>query len=230
MIPFTCYDLETKPHSREVLESLKPEFKASAACKSAEAIAKSIAEKESDFFERAALSPFYGSIVVIGTIHDGQPMMLEGDEKELLHSFWALFSAHGHADMRWCFWSGCGAPGGFDLKFIIQRSMILGVKIPAGVRNGRFFSERIIDLAATFLLHDPTAYLSLTNAANILGLFREDQSLVRKAKSDEVQGANFHLFYDGLATIEPRETQRAKALSYLGNDLKLTSAIARRIL
>lgn len=220
--PYTVFDLESAPLPRERLEQLIPEIKAHPACKSPESISKSIAERTADFYEKAALSALFGRIVVIGTLTPhGEPRFIQGEEKAILEEFWGLVAEQGQADMRWAYWSGCGAPGGFDLRYVIQRSMILGVRIPSFVRNGRFFTERIVDLAAVFLLHDPTAYLSLSNAAKVMGLIVPGSGLTVKSKHDEVTGANFHQFY---------LTDPHKALGYLVNDLKLTAAIASRVL
>lgn len=188
-----------------------------------------IAEAKADFFADAALSPLTGSIVIIGLIdQDGEIVLLEGTEADIIGDFWVHFVT-AQPDVRWCFWSGCGNPGrNFDLDFIVTRSRILGIKVPAIVRSGRYYGNRFVDLASEFLLYQSDAYLSLTNAAELLGVFDGPlwvggPNAARKDKSDPVIGATFAANYDNEAT-------RFLALQYLINDLYLSFGVAQSIL
>lgn len=206
----------------DLLREMAPEFKSHSNCKTDEAKAKSIAEKTADFYDDAALSPLYGCILVIGLMDEqGNYTTLEGDEKDVLEMFWSTYEK---TPDKWCFWSGSGNSQAFDIDFILTRSRILGVKYPYTIRNGRHYSSRIMDLAAEFLLHNSQSYLSLSNAAAVMGLYRQDASLVRKSATEEVTGKDFARFYRGT----PEE--KAKAMLYLERDLILTQRLAKRIL
>jgi len=217
--PFICFDIETAPLIDRVELFWKPDSRLKDPAK----IAESLALAKS----RAALDPLTGKILVIGLMdQDGQHHYIEGEEASLILEFWRRFEPEwlpGHADARFCFWSGSGSASTmFDIDYIVTRSRLLGVKVPPQVRNGRFYSSRIIDLASEFLLFQTGEYLSLSNAGHAFGLYEDGSDCHPKDKeTDEVTGENFHKVY---------AQDRAKALSYLENDLHITRQIALRIL
>jgi hypothetical protein len=214
--PFIAFDIETKPLPEIAAKLFKPSSRLKDPAK--------IAEAKADFISEAALSPLTGSIIVIGLIdQDAKVEYLEGTESVILTAFWKRFEAHAEAVTKFCCWSGSGAAGKiFDADFIVTRSRILGVRIPPTVRNGRFYGSRIVDLASEFLLYQTDAYLSLTKAAMLMGMYDDASlSLTPKSDTDEVKGENFHRHY---------AENPAKALPYLANDLLHTYHLARRIL
>jgi hypothetical protein len=184
----------------------------------------------------AACNPFTGRIVVIGLVNEeGSVSYIEGDEKTILTLFWMHYSAHGDAARKFVFWSGCGASEkNFDIDFIVTRSRINGVRIPPGVRQGRFYSPRIVDLAGEFLLHQREQYLSLTKAAELFGLYDDTApgpKITPKRDDDTVTGESFHAWYAGTAVdMVSAAEQRAHALTYLKNDLLHLVHLADRIL
>jgi hypothetical protein len=184
--------------------------------------------------DKAALNPLTAEVCVIGIIlPDGIVEHLEGPETNMLAGFWDMFSDFENASTRFVFWSGCGDPGkAFDIDFLTMRSRILGVPLPPLLRNGRYYSPRIVDLASEFLLYQREAYMSLTTAADVLGLYDvEEFGLSRKQDTDLVTGKDFWRWYDGVAdAIASPEVQRVTALGYLNNDLEHTRRIADRIL
>jgi hypothetical protein len=173
---------------------------------------------------RAALDPFTGAIVCIGITTDtsSPEIFCEATEAGTLRQFWQVFALADNATTKFVFWSGCGDPNKkFDIDFILTRSRILGVKIPQRVRSGRYYDNRIVDLAQEFLLNQRDRYLSLTKAA------------------DPVQGANFWQWWDGVAVgttvahpAQPHTAaeQRAYAAKYLCNDVLHLKYLAPRIL
>lgn len=257
--PFLGFDIETRPEPSLVDRFTKPfpAFnEADVKCgnlKDPVKIAARLAEAKDQHaddevaywkkaHENAALSPFTGSIVVIGLIdEEGNTVFIEGDERTILAAFWARFNDPQHTGRKFVFWSGCGASEKmFDLDFIVTRSRIQGVRVPPQVRQGRYYSSRFIDLASEFLLHQREAYLSLTKAADMLGLYGADKphnglagrhQIVPKREDDPVTGENFHQWYDGKAAdlVSPEE-QRRYALKYLANDLSHLLHLAPRIL
>lgn len=218
--------------------------------KIAEKVAQAKADHESDRIaywknahDRAALNPFTAKTLVIGIIDEtGKVAYLDGKEEAILSAFWWAFAREGEADRKWVFWSGCGATEKkFDIDFIVTRSRICGVRLPAGVRQGRYYSSRIVDLAGEFLLHQRESYLSLTKAAELFGIYGQhgtgpdgapaDLHCFPKGDDDQVTGANFFQWWEGTATTEcTAEEQLMMAIRYLGNDLKHLLHLAPRIL
>lgn len=238
-LPFTGFDIETRPQPHDQLALLKPDFKAPSNYTKPEAIARFIGEKEENWYADAALSPFTGAIVMIGLINEESTVdFIEGDEATILSRFWAMYTKHGES-RRFVFWSGCGGARKFDIDFIVTRSRILGVPVPPQVRRGRYYSDRIVDLAAELLNHQPDAYMRLTVAAQVMGLYREGGSITPKQDTDLVTGANFWQWYDGaislpagagLTDVDMAKTPREYALRYLRNDLLHLVPLANRIL
>lgn len=247
---FTGFDIETKPNPAAVDRFLKPfpDFDESAVkcgnlkdpVKIAEKKAEAKAQHEADRLahikkahDEASLNPFTATVLVIGLINeDGDVVFLEGEEKTILTLFWMHFTTYGDAARKFVYWSGCGASDkNFDLDFIVTRSRITGVRVPGTARSGRYYAHRFVDLASDFLLHQREQYLSLTKAADLMGLYElwseGDMPPTRiwpKSKEDPVTGENFWKWYEGTAE------QRAKALEYLTNDLRHLLHLAPRIL
>lgn len=254
-LQFTGFDIETKPCPELVERFSKPypEFDAAAVkcgnLKDPAKIAAKLADAKADhesgreaywknLRDRAALNPFTGQIVVIGLIEEtGEVRFLEGSEATILRQFWDAFAWAGDAARKWVFWSGSGSPSKmFDLDYIVTRSRIVGVRIPAQVRSGRFYAQRFVDLAGEFLLYQFDGYLSLTKAAEIFGLYdREDvpieRMIYRKRDDDAVTGENFWQWWEGSAhPDDSKEAQREHARHYLKNDLLHLFHLAPRIL
>ena len=184
--------------------------------------------------DRAALDPFTGAIVCIGVIGDnGAPEILaEKTEEATLRQFWNLFALSDHATSKFVFWSGSGDPGkNFDLDFIVTRSRILHIELPHRVRNGRYYSDRWVDLAAEFLLYQRDKYLSLTKAADMFGLYEVNKDLTPKRDDDPVTGEFFWQWWEGVAVTDfPKAQQQALARGYLCNDLLHLKYLAPHIL
>lgn len=261
MIPFAGFDIETRPRLDRVDRFMEafPDFNPDAVkcghLKDPAKIAEKKAQAEADHaqaakehraraYERAALNPRTAEIVVIGMItEDGAAMFLDAEtEAENLNVFWRLFAV-GFSDRRFVYWSGCGKPFGFDLSFLITRSRLLGVRVPSQAFSGRYPAQRLVDLAADFLLHERDSYLSLSAAADLFDLYDSrgmgpgpdapiaGQTIFRKSKSDPVTGENFHCWWDGKASEEHTpQQQRAFARQYLTNDLLHLFHMAPRIL
>jgi hypothetical protein len=248
--PFLGFDIETEPNEEAARMLFKPwppfdpasvklgnvkdpllrreKIEAAAATYATEA-----AQAEAAAIEKAALSALTGRVCAIGYVDQaGKTEIEDSSEVRLLVNFWSRFTQYGDAQTLFVFWSGSGASDSmFDLDFIFQRSLLLGVPVPAWVRplGARFYAGRICDLASRFLLGKREAYLSLTNAARLFGLYGKaikfvdapDVYLKPKSDDDVVKGANFHKF---LRSSD--EADRDLARAYLRNDLHHLAALA----
>lgn len=176
------------------------------------------AKAEQDFVDRAALSAATGQVLAIGyysaekQVSAVQGVDAETDEVTLLESFWKKFVRNSK--------TGTSIVGfnsnQFDLPFLVRRSWILGVDIPNGVRNGRYFSNLFIDVREVWLCGQRwnECESSLNHVAKALGV---------GAKTDGVCGADFARLWNGT------EEEKAKAVEYLTTDVELTYQVACRL-
>ncbi len=126
------------------------------------------------------------------------------DEVVHLEWFWAMYEQH---QLQ----SFCGFNiFNFDLPFLIRRSWKLGVKIPTGVREGRYWGRFFIDLMDVWTLGNREQRASLDAVSKHLGLGGKTGN-----------GADFAKLY---------ATDQAAALAYLKNDLELTAKVAEVLL
>lgn len=245
------FDAETKPRPDLVAKYTKPfsDFDESAVkcgnikdpAKIKEKIDASRAQHEADraaywkkAYEDAALDPFTGEILCIGVASDvgAVEILAEKTEAATLRAFWQLWELRDCVVTKFVFWSGCGdVAKQFDIDYIVTRSRINRVPVPAGVRQGRYYSNRIMDLAKEFLLYQRERYCSLTKAAEMLGLYAEHPDIAPKTDSDPVQGVNFWQWWEGSAVQDhSAEEQRALACKYLVNDVSTLKYMAPIIL
>ena len=94
----------------------------------------------------------------------------------------------------------------FDLPFLIRRSWKHRVPVPFGIRRGRYWAEQMIDLRDAWQLGDRQARGSLDVVAKHLGVGAKNGS-----------GADFAKLW---------QSDRAKAVEYLRNDVELTARVA----
>lgn len=172
--------------------------------------------------DRAALDPFTGAIVCIGVCSDSGEVeiLAEKTEAATLRTFWQLWELRDCVVTKFVFWSGCGdVSKWFDIDYIVTRSRINRVPVPSGVRQGRYYSNRIVDLAKEFLLYQRERYCSLTKAADMLGLYAEHKDILPKSEADPVRGENFWQWWYGAMDMNmSQDEQRDFAKSYLVND------------
>jgi hypothetical protein len=188
-----------------------------------------------EFVDKAALSARTGMVKAIGYFDDdgGEPMVWfldnafresdDGDERYyqfaqfgavaykseevLIRSFWEIFtsgpSVHfvGHNIF------------GFDLPFLVRRSWLLGIDIPKGVRQGRYWSNQFVDTMDVWACGD-RSYTKLHDLDVVCG---------GDGKPDDCTGANFARLLDSGGA------DREKAFAYLVNDLRMTQRVARTL-
>lgn len=204
MHKIAVFDVETRSANPDVLEVFKPEFTAPGNLKDPEKIRVAIAEKEREWRESAALSALTGEIVVIGWLCGGETKFITGmdSEKALLEDFWHLVKDHIRSGGRIVGFN-CHS---FDWPYAIRRSFAHRVHVPMDVRQGRYFSDALVDIMDSWTCgsRDPRDRISLDNLSKFLGVGKKNG-----------EGKEFgHLW----------ETDREKALAYLANDLQLTKA------
>jgi len=206
----TVFDIETGPLPDIILDSLMPEFEPAANLKDPEKIAANLAKKRAEFKADAALSPLTGRVLAVGFLPDmgaESIIICDDDEKVLLAKVWDHFRTAGGS--RRPTFVGFNIHG-FDLPFLVKRSWVQQVPIPPNVRQGRYWADWFIDLRETWQLGDKQAHGSLDTICRALGLGEKNGS-----------GAEFARLWN---------EDRAKALAYLDNDLKMTAALAARLL
>jgi hypothetical protein len=220
------FDVETGPLADGELSALLPPFDPAEVktgnlkdpAKIAEKIAEAAANHRRDFFERAALDPLTGRVVAIGLqVYQSVPggdafdgdattvILGAADEAALLTSFWAAVRGdHGRLNPLIGF-NICL----FDLPFLMRRSWKHGVKVPFGIRRGRYWGDQVVDLRDAWQLGDRQARGSLDSIAKHLGV---------GAKNG-----------DGKAFAELWRSDRKQAEAYLRNDLELTARVAKAL-
>lgn len=203
------FDIETAALPAEEIRGLMPDFSAPANWKDKDKIEGEIARQQVLWFEQAALSPITGNILVIGLVQgdetlfiDGEPPRNEGDMIAEFFDYWR--SVNKPRFVGFCVKN-------FDLPFLLRRAWKHGVEVPADLRQGRYFSDRIIDLQETWCcgLNPKEERISLDRLAKYLGLGAKTGS-----------GADFAKLWS---------LDRPAAYRYLKNDLELTKAIAKKL-
>lgn len=205
------FDVETAPLPESELAALLPPFDPAEVrtgnLKDPEKIAAKLAESEAnhrrDFFDKAALDPLTGRVLVIGLLDQGGVRILDNEnEAAVLREFWtACRGEQGRINQLVGFNTHL-----FDLPFLIRRSWRHRVPVPCGVRRGRYWGDEMVDLRDAWQLGDRQARGSLDAIAKHLGLGAKNGN-----------GASFAALW---------QTDRAKAVEYLKNDLELTAKIA----
>lgn len=168
---------------------------------------------------KAALSPLTGSVLAIGVcfVDGDKDLLLEchGSEEGMLSEFWEEYYQPATR--------GCHSIVGhnikeFDLPFLVRRSWMLGVDIPAGIvdSNWRYWHRCFVDTREVWnccTRGGGNVPASLDVVARALGL---------PGKMEGVTGADFaRLFAD--------EATRERAIEYLMIDLDVTLGVARRL-
>lgn len=205
----TYYDIETGPLPREELEELTEPFDPASVKmgnikdpeKRALKLAESKANYMSDIVDKAALSPLTGQVLAIGTLNVTGSVILAGSEAEILDQFWNIF--HERHD----FFIGFNSHT-FDLPFLVKRSWKHGITVN-GIRKGRYWNDRFIDLRDEWQMGDRQAKGSLDAICRHFGI-----------EGKNGNGKDFARMF---------ELNREKALEYLENDLRMTKQVAERM-
>jgi len=212
-----AFDIETGGLPPEKIRKIADEFKEDAVKignlgleKGLEKIAAARVTHYDRIEKTAALNAEYGKVLAIGWSDVGlEEIIATGDEGEILARFWKRIEAALVATKFKEVWVGHNCFG-FDLPFLIRRSLILGVKIPSGIlERGRYWAGIFIDTMEVFAAGEYKRTISLNRFCKACGL---------PGKTGD--GANF---------AKLLEEDEDKALDYLRNDVEITHALASRI-
>lgn len=171
------------------------------------------AEYEESLIERAPLSAVTGCVEAVGFLFpDGRKVVLRGSEKAILRRFWHLV-AYARKRGRLAGWNLLA----FDLRFILRRCMILGVKAPVEW-SARYLPKGWTDLMLEFAAgaYGSDSMFALDCIAKAMG--HEGKA------SNGVEGKTFWKHFRG------NPDDRAKAIEYLFSDLEATRFVAEKII
>ena len=142
---YIYFDIETKPDLEAVNKhnNFDPEDVKTGNLKDALKKEAKIKQAEIDFWDKAynkaALNPKTASVLTIGYGDDEGIRIQSGDEVEVLEEFWSIAEDRTNKLIGWNIKE-------FDLPFLGHRSIKNGVKIPVGLFDGRYWTDRFIDL------------------------------------------------------------------------------------
>ena len=143
------FDVETGPLAESELSALLPPFDPAEVktgnlkdpTKIAEKIAEAEANHRRDFFEKAALDPLTGRVIAIGMLDletDNFFIIGHDDEARTLTEFWEASQGEmGRLNSMLGF-----NIFNFDLPFLIRRSWKHRIKVPFGIRRGRYATTK----------------------------------------------------------------------------------------
>lgn len=189
------FDIETAINPDAI--DLMPEPAAPANLKDPEKIAAAIEEKRREMIEKAALDADFGRILSIGYSTgdgDGIHVMVNEDvypdtfpynrsEEQMLKAFWDRFKECNGACVGYNIL-------GFDLPYLMRRSMALGIKLPFIPNLAKFRTEPITDLMMILYNWGSDKYKSLKQVAKLYGIENGapgvDGSTVAKLDPDQL--------------------------------------------
>ena len=203
------FDIETGP----LPESDMPPFDESTVklgqLKDPIKVTAKIEEARAKYVERAALSPLTGQVLAIGYLPPGEAeSIVVENENVLLADFWWRFLSHrrhgniivGHNIL------------GFDLPFLVRRSWLLGIDVPADAFDGRYFNRIFVDTMDRWGCGTRGGdFVKLDVLAKAFGV---------GGKPDGITGGMF---------AELLANDRKAAEEYLHNDLEMTAKVAERM-
>jgi predicted PolB exonuclease-like 3'-5' exonuclease len=182
------------------------------------------AKAETDFWagkeKWAALDPHTAEVCAIGIGYSDEDSIkvLAGSEKEILTEFWASYQEikSGHRKRKNLVgWNILG----FDIPFMIKRSRIIGVPVPAMAWRGRYADTLFVDAKAEYYLHEYgwQRMAGLKTVTKVLGC--------SSPREYEVSGATFAENF-----LSDDIKKREQALAYLHDDILETKGVAARVI
>ena len=200
------FDIETEGLGMKELQDDLPWFEAPKTYKDPEKIAAYVEKKRQEYVEKAALSPVTGRVLAIGikSVKDGQGGF-EGAEDYLLAEVWKDFRLNSEAQ-----WGGHNTHN-FDWPFLIKRSWKLGISVPSGIKDGRWYRANLRDTMEMFCGGSYGERISLDRLARFFGV----------GSKGGKSGAHF---------AETYHNDKKAAIEYLYNDLDMTQAVYERML
>jgi hypothetical protein len=171
---------------------------------------------ESDYWANiegtAAFSAMKAEVLAIGYFGKQSQIDHQSEgrtEADVLTQFWAMYKKCRAQPRKMVGFN----TREFDLPFLMQRSWINQVDVPASVLNGRYLDNVFVDLRDIWRAGAMRQEGSLDSISRAFGIGK---------KPDGTTGADFgRLFRD--------PEQRHLAIEYLANDLVMTKAMAERM-
>lgn len=171
----------------------------------AEKLQKAEENHASDYIKNAALDALSGQVLAIGyRVEHEQPAVLCADvdgEKAMLMHWWGLLDSFERKPQLIGF-----NVKPFDLPFLIKRSWKHRITLPYWMRNGRYWTDLIVDLREVWQLGDNRAHGSLAAISRHLGLGEKAGN-----------GAHFSELY---------HSDRKAAIDYCLRDVELTQKVS----
>jgi hypothetical protein len=170
---------------------------------------------------KAALSALTGYIVAIGFKSEKGSQIVsceiggKYDEDETIKKFWGVYERAVKAKRKMVGFNSHG----FDLKFLQQRSFILGIPIPSGVmERGKYWNDEVFVDVMRVWAAGSGEMISLDTLSRAMGAPGKPEG------DDACTGAAFSRMY-----LSGNPEQRAKAENYLMSDLDNTWCIAEKM-
>ena len=193
------FDIETLPAEVDKHEILKKIYE-----KKKEKNSKFTKTLE-EYIEETNFGGVFGRIFCICyAIDDEKVESISGDEKEMLEKFWKIvldvdkFVGHNILD--------------FDLKFIMQRSIILKVKPSRGISFRKYTNSDVYDI-----MHEWTIWgrdgIAMDALAHAMG--------IPSSKDGGIDGSQVHEFY--------KAGKGQEIIDYCSRDVEVTRAIYKRM-
>lgn len=163
-----CIDIETWPLT-DVADRFNPDAVKLGNLKDPDKIEAKIEEAREKFIEDATLDARFSRVFAVGYADkDGPKAVMEADpdddvEKGILIGIWETISAYVNGSV--CGWNILG----FDLPFIWQRSLILGVRPSTKIQVPLWNNSWLVELQHQWSL-DNRAMPRLNDVARALGL------------------------------------------------------------
>lgn len=151
-----CLDIETLPAGEEMRDILKDIY-------NRKRKSKYTPKTFEEFVESTGLDGSYGRIACISYAVNDEPIKtLVGDEKKMLTDFWEIAK---NADL----FIGFNLMD-FDLRFIYQRSIILGIKPSQNLSFARYRNFPIYDIMCEWSKWNLQSKISLHALSKVLGI------------------------------------------------------------
>lgn len=166
--------------------------------------------------DKAALSSTTGRILAIGFGDDFENdlMMVSESQSEfaIIKKFWQVFEQSRKKDVVL---TGFNI-NDFDIPFICQRSIIVGIPVPKSLFSGRYLSSTFIDLRKVWQFGSFEKRGSLDTICRALGI---------GGKTEGVTGAMFAKLW-----LSDSKEDQDKAVEYFERDVRMTYEFASRVL
>lgn len=194
-------DIETLPAERDKKDLLQDIYD------SDKNNGKKFKKSFDSFFLQSGLDGSFGRILCIGIAVNDEPVdCLTGDEKEILKKFWEmasdvnLFIGHNIFD--------------FDMRFIYQRSAILGVRPTQDLSFARYRNNPIYDTMHEWSKWNMQDKIKLDKIAKAMGL--------TSSKDGDIDGSKVYEYY--------KKGKLQEIYDYCKRDVEVTREVYKKLI